>query len=163
MNYQNLPKDSTGKHKSFRSLLKVALKRIKLNKTAQCNYVGATKLLYSLVFGVLDNAWTTGIEQYTFSVIYHSLEYKVILIQYSRSWDSEGLWPGFDLRQCKIFPFSTVSRSIPGPSPASCPVGTWALSPGAKRHGSATDNSPPSTAKVKKGGAIIPLPHIFIG
>jgi hypothetical protein len=35
-----------------------------------------------------------------------------------------------------------------------------ALSPGVKRQGSVADHSPPSSAEVKNGGAIPPLPHM---
>jgi hypothetical protein len=36
-----------------------------------------------------------------------------------------------------------------------------ALSPGVERHGCEGDHSPPSSAEVKKGGALPPLPHVF--
>jgi hypothetical protein len=35
-----------------------------------------------------------------------------------------------------------------------------ALSPGVKRQGREVDRSPPSSARVKEGGGIPPLPHI---
>jgi hypothetical protein len=42
---------------------------------------------------------------------------------------------------------------------ASYSVGTGAYFPGVKRPGREADHSLPSTAEVKKGGAITPLPH----
>jgi hypothetical protein len=44
--------------------------------------------------------------------------------------------------------------------PGSYPMGTGALSPGIKRSGREADHSPPSSSKVKNGGAIPPLPHM---
>jgi hypothetical protein len=47
-----------------------------------------------------------------------------------------------------------------GAYPASYPVGTGAISPGAKRQGREADHLSLSSAEVKKGGAIPPLHHI---
>jgi hypothetical protein len=46
-----------------------------------------------------------------------------------------------------------------GSHPASYPMGTGALFLGIKRPGTEADHSPPSSAEVKKAGAIPPLPH----
>jgi hypothetical protein len=46
-----------------------------------------------------------------------------------------------------------------------CTAGTGyhrELSPGVKRTGREADHSPPTSAKVKNGGAIPPLPHAFL-
>jgi hypothetical protein len=43
--------------------------------------------------------------------------------------------------------------------PASYPVGNRGSFPGGKVAGHEADHSPPSSAKVKNGGAIPPLPH----
>jgi hypothetical protein len=45
------------------------------------------------------------------------------------------------------------------PHPASCPVYTGTLFPGVKWKGHEADHLPPSTAEVKNGGAIPPLPN----
>jgi hypothetical protein len=62
--------------------------------------------------------------------------------------------PAFGSRQCKIFLFSAASIPILGPIQ---PPNQWvpgALSP---------DHSPPSNAKIKNGGAILPIPsHVFM-
>jgi hypothetical protein len=46
-----------------------------------------------------------------------------------------------------------------GAHPASYPMGTGALSPAVKRPGGEVGHSPPSSAKVKNGGALPPLPN----
>jgi hypothetical protein len=63
--------------------------------------------------------------------------------------------PGFDSLQCQIFLFSTASAPT-----LRLPIEwvPWALSPGINRPRSETDLSPPSSAKVKKVGAIPLLP-----
>jgi hypothetical protein len=67
-------------------------------------------------------------------------------------------WPGFDSRQeLEIFLYSTASSS--GDHLASHPVGPRGSSPGVRRLGREADHSPPSSAKVKNGGAIPSLPH----
>jgi hypothetical protein len=50
-----------------------------------------------------------------------------------------------------------------GAHPASYPMGCGGglFSPGLKRSRREADHSPPSMAKVKNGGAIPPLPHMF--
>jgi hypothetical protein len=58
-----------------------------------------------------------------------------------------------------IFFFSPVSRSVLGATHPPIQWVHWAISPGVKRPGREADHSPPSSAKVKKGGAIHPLPH----
>jgi hypothetical protein len=69
-------------------------------------------------------------------------------------------WPGFDPQQCKIFHFSIVFRPTVGPTqpPIQWVLGT--LSPWVKWPGSEAGHSPPSSAEVKKGGAIPPFPHM---
>jgi hypothetical protein len=64
---------------------------------------------------------------------------------------------GFDPRQEREIFLSTTLE--PGAYPASCPVGTGALSPrgGVKRRERAAGHSPPSYAKVKNGRSIPPL------
>jgi hypothetical protein len=74
---------------------------------------------------------------------------------------SDELWagrPGFNSWPCKIFLFSTASRPTLGPKqpPIHCVPG--ALSPGVKRQGRDVDHSHPSSAEIKKCGAIPPLP-----
>jgi hypothetical protein len=74
---------------------------------------------------------------------------------------SVGIATGYELdsRQCKIFLFSTASRPVLGPIQP--PVqSTWFLSPGGKAAGDEANDSSPSSAEVKKGGAILPLPHM---
>jgi hypothetical protein len=46
-----------------------------------------------------------------------------------------------------------------GAHSASCPVGNGGSFPGVKRPGREADHSPPSSAEVKNGGALPPLPH----
>jgi hypothetical protein len=45
-------------------------------------------------------------------------------------------------------------------NPVSYPVGTGALSQGVKRQGREADHSLPSSAEIKNGGAMPPLPHM---
>jgi hypothetical protein len=61
----------------------------------------------------------------------------------------------------EIFLYSTASRPAlePTHSPFQCVPG--ALSLGIKQPRREADHSPPSSAEVKNGGAIPPLPHIF--
>jgi hypothetical protein len=68
--------------------------------------------------------------------------------------------PGFDSQQCKIFLFSTASRPTLGPTQPSIPLVPRALSPGVKQQEREADHSPPSSAEVKKGGAIPVFPHM---
>jgi hypothetical protein len=72
--------------------------------------------------------------------------------------DGQGSNPG----KGKIFLFPTTSRLALGPtqSPIQWVMGT--ISPGIKRPGHETNHSPPSSAKVKNGGAIPPHPHDFM-
>jgi hypothetical protein len=76
------------------------------------------------------------------------------------SWYSDGVLAGrpeFDYLQCKISLFSTASRST------FSPLSLCQYVLGVKRQGRETDHSPPSSAEVKKGGAIPPLPpYVFI-
>jgi hypothetical protein len=52
------------------------------------------------------------------------------------------------------------TRTYSGAHLARCAVDTEALSPGLKRQGHEADHWPPSSAEVKKVGAIAPLPHM---
>jgi hypothetical protein len=75
--------------------------------------------------------------------------------------DSDGLRavrPGFDSQQVKNSLLHSVQID-PGAHPASYPMGTGASFPGGKATGREADHSPPSSAEVKKGGAITPLLH----
>jgi hypothetical protein len=47
-----------------------------------------------------------------------------------------------------------------GAHPASYAIGTWGYFLGGKRQGREADHSSPSTAEVKKGGAIPPFPYM---
>jgi hypothetical protein len=51
----------------------------------------------------------------------------------------------------KIFLFSTAIRPPLGPTKSPAQSVAWALSPGVKRPGRKTDNSPPSSAEAKNG------------
>jgi hypothetical protein len=78
---------------------------------------------------------------------------------------SDGLWdgwPGIDPWQRKIFLFSTASRLALGPTQPSVEWVPGALSPGVKQQGREADHPPPSGARVKNGGAIPPLLHVFM-
>jgi hypothetical protein len=66
--------------------------------------------------------------------------------------DGPGSIPG-----SAIFFFSPQRPDRPRPHIQLVP---GALSPGVKRQGREADHSPPSSADVKKGGPIPPLPHI---
>jgi hypothetical protein len=67
--------------------------------------------------------------------------------------------PGFNSRQVQeIFPLSTAFRQALGPSQPPIHWTPVALSPGVKGPGLEADHSPPSSAEVKNGGAIPPLP-----
>jgi hypothetical protein len=77
---------------------------------------------------------------------------------------SDRLWAGqpagvrFPAR-IRDFPLFHSIQTGSGANTASYPVGIGALSPGVKRSGHEADNSPPSSAEVKNGGAIPSLPH----
>jgi hypothetical protein len=76
---------------------------------------------------------------------------------------SDGLragWPGFDSQHGKIFLFSTASRAALGPNQPPIQRILVALSAEVKRPGREADHSLPSSAEVKKGGAIPPLPNM---
>jgi hypothetical protein len=66
---------------------------------------------------------------------------------------------GSELSMGEIFLFSTTSRPAMGPSQPSIQWLPGALSPRVKRQGCEADHSPHSSAEVKKGGSIQPLPH----
>jgi hypothetical protein len=72
--------------------------------------------------------------------------------------------PGFDSQQGQeIFLYSTVSRLALRPIQPPIQWVLGALSPGVKQLGHEAAHSPPCSAKVKKGGAILPLPYVFMG
>jgi hypothetical protein len=56
--------------------------------------------------------------------------------------------------------FSMASRPTLGPTHLPIQSVLEAISPGLKRLGREADNSPPSSAEVKNGGIIPPLPHV---
>jgi hypothetical protein len=56
-----------------------------------------------------------------------------------------------------FFLFHSV-QTISGAYTACYPMGTWDSFPEVKRPGREADPSPPSTTKIKNGGAIPPLP-----
>jgi hypothetical protein len=59
----------------------------------------------------------------------------------------------------KTFLFSTASRPPVGPTQLLIQWVLGAIFPGVERPGDETDHSPPTSAKVKNGGAIPPLPY----
>jgi hypothetical protein len=75
------------------------------------------------------------------------------------AWSGYGLGRSSSPGRGKIFLF--FSSSIPVLEPTQPPI-QWvleALPPGVKQSGREADHSPPSSAEVKNGGAIPPLPH----
>jgi hypothetical protein len=60
----------------------------------------------------------------------------------------------------KIFLYPTASGLAPGPTQPLNQMGTGCSFPGVKQLEHEADHSLPSTAKVKSGGAIPPLPHM---
>jgi hypothetical protein len=77
------------------------------------------------------------------------------------------LWvgqPGFDPGEAEdIHISSTMSRPALGFVEPSIPWVPGELQPGVKRQGRDADHSPPSSAEVKNGGALTPLPHTSSG
>jgi hypothetical protein len=69
--------------------------------------------------------------------------------------EGQGLISG---RYRHLYTFHSV-QTASGGHIGSYQMGMEALSPGVKRSGSEADNSPPSSAEVKNGRAIPPLPH----
>jgi hypothetical protein len=76
---------------------------------------------------------------------------------------SDRLWAGravLDSQQGQeIFLFSTSSRLALGSTQPSIQWVPGALSPGVRRPGREADHPPPSSAKIKNGEAITPLPQ----
>jgi hypothetical protein len=69
--------------------------------------------------------------------------------------------PGFDFWQRQeIFLFSMESRPALKPTQSPIQWVLWALSPEIKQQWRDIEHSTPSSAEVKKDGAITPLPHI---
>jgi hypothetical protein len=64
---------------------------------------------------------------------------------------------GFDFRQEKKISLISTSRTALGPIQ---PPIQWVR--GVKRTEREADHSPPSSAEVKNGGAILPLLHVFM-
>jgi hypothetical protein len=78
-------------------------------------------------------------------------------------WYISGLqagWPRFDSWRWNIFLSPTVARPILGPTHPAIQWILGALSQGLKRQGCEADLSHWSSAELKKGGAIPPLPHM---
>jgi hypothetical protein len=72
---------------------------------------------------------------------------------------SQAGWQGFHSQQGQeIFLFSTLFRPALGPTQPPIRCLPEAFSAGVKRPGREDDHSPPSSAEVKNGGAIPPLP-----
>jgi hypothetical protein len=69
-----------------------------------------------------------------------------------------GRYNGFDSRQCKIFLFSTKSRSTLGPTQPPIQKVPGALSPRVKWQRREAEHSTPFSVEVKKSGGIPPLP-----
>jgi hypothetical protein len=61
----------------------------------------------------------------------------------------------------KIFVSSTRCRQILGPTQPHIQWVPGTLVPGVKRTAREADHSPPSSAQIKKGGAITPAPHMW--
>jgi hypothetical protein len=76
---------------------------------------------------------------------------------------SVGIVTGYGLEGPGSVPGSTIFsllHSIQTISGASYSMGTGGFSPEVKWQGHEADHSPPTSAEVKKGGAIPPLPHM---
>jgi hypothetical protein len=94
--------------------------------------------------------------------------YITLLCRLHRNWDSSvGILTGYGLDgvgsipgRGKNFLFFTACRPTLGPSQPPIQWVLGALSPGVKWQGREADHLPPSSVKVKKGGAIPPLPHM---
>jgi hypothetical protein len=70
--------------------------------------------------------------------------------------------PGFNSRQGQeIFLFSTAPRPALGPTQPPIQWVPGAFSPGVKWQGREADHSLSSSADVKNGGAVPPLPHKY--
>jgi hypothetical protein len=71
--------------------------------------------------------------------------------------------PGLDSRQSNIFLFSTASGPTLGPTQTHIKWVQGAILLEVKQVGREADHSPPSSAEVKNGGAIPPLPICLYG
>jgi hypothetical protein len=84
---------------------------------------------------------------------------KIFLFSYvCSSWDSNELQarqPGFEYWQGQDFSLLLNVQTGSGAHPTTYPMGNRGSFPGGK-----ADHSPPSSAEVKNGGAIPPLPHV---
>jgi hypothetical protein len=86
-----------------------------------------------------------------------------LIIKHKGSRCSDGIRAGrsgFEYRQGKIFLFLTASRPAPGPTQAPIQWVSGAQYLGVKRLGREADDSSPSGAEIKNGGAIPPLRHM---
>jgi hypothetical protein len=80
------------------------------------------------------------------------------LIQYSDElWAG---WWGFSFWQGKYFLFDVAFRPALGPTQLPVKWVPWVLFPGVQWQECEVDNSLSSSAKVKNGGTIFPLPHM---
>jgi hypothetical protein len=68
--------------------------------------------------------------------------------------------PGYDSRQGQEISLLHCVQTGSGAHPSSQPMGTGGSFPKVKRQEREADHSPPSSAEVKNGGAIRPLPHM---
>jgi hypothetical protein len=80
----------------------------------------------------------------------------IIPMQRATGWTA-----GFDSRQWQVFFFFTAFRPVLGPAQPRTHQIPVVLSAGVKRQGHEANHSPPSSAEVKNGGAVTPLPHMF--
>jgi hypothetical protein len=118
-----------------------------------CFWEGVTREGASIIRGKSWNASPANIEGTLYFITECSHTY------------SDGLRagrPGFDSRQAhEIFLLSTASRPTLGPTQPPIKGVSEAFYLGVKRPGGEADHSPTSSAEVKNGGAIPPLPNTF--
>jgi hypothetical protein len=69
---------------------------------------------------------------------------------------------GFDSWHGQDFPLLQSVQTSSGAHPASYPMGNEGFFQGVKRQEHKADHSTPSSAEVKKGGAIAPLPYMSL-
>jgi hypothetical protein len=93
----------------------------------------------------------------TFSVAYNNLRNRDSSVGIPMGYEMEGR--GSIPITGKRLLYSTASRPVLGPAQPPIRCVPRALSPGVKRQGREAGHSPPSSAQVKDGGAIPPLPN----
>jgi hypothetical protein len=71
-----------------------------------------------------------------------------------------GLMTGFRFPVREYFSLLHSVQTGSGTQPDSCRMGNGCSFPGVKRPGREADYTPPSSAEVKNGGAVPPLPHV---